>query len=107
MENQRVLIFCLIIVIVTTSFAFSSGASDELNGKKIAVNEANASSECVSDQKIPCNWEGWRSSYPEVKCTRRPCDRYIEVLKMKCMDGFLTEVETGNICMACQDAPGL
>jgi hypothetical protein len=107
MGSQRLFIFGFILLIFTASFAPSSGASEDLNSKKIAVNEDNTSSECVSYQKIPCNWEGWRSSYPEVKCTRWPCDRYIEVLRMKCRDGFLSEVKAVSICIACQDAPGL
>ena len=108
MESQRLLIFCLILLIGTASFAPSSVASDDLNSNKLAANEDSASSECVSDQKIPCNWEGWKSSLPEVKCTgRRPCNRTIEVLRMKCMDGVLTEVEAGNICTACEEPPGL
>ena len=107
MESKRLLIICFILLMVTASFAPSSRASEDINRKKITANEDSTSAECVSNQTIPCNWEGWRNSYPEVRCTRWPCDRYIEVLKMKCMDGFLVEVKAVSICMACQDAPGL
>jgi hypothetical protein len=107
MEGQKLFITCFMLLIVTASFAPSSGASEDFNGRKIAANENNTSSECVSNQGIPCNWEGWRNSFPGVRCTRRPCDRYIQVLRMKCMDGFLTEVSAGRICEACQEAPRL
>ena len=107
MEAKRLFIFCFMLLIVIASFAPSSRASEALNSKKIAANEDNPSSECVSNQSIPCNWEGWRNSFPEVKCKRRPCNRRIQVLKMKCMDGFLTEVRVDRICVACQESPGL
>jgi len=107
MEGKRTFIFCFMLLIVIASFAPSSRASEDLNSKKISENEDNTSSECVSNQSIPCNWEGWRNSFPEVRCTRRPCDRTIQVLRMKCMDDFLTEVRVDRICAACQESPGL
>ena len=107
MEGERLFIICFILLIVTASFAPSSRAAEDFNSKKIAANEDNTSSECVSNQSIPCNLEGWRNSFPEVRCTRRPCDRHIQVLRMKCMGGFLTEVRADRICTACQDSPGL
>lgn len=107
MEGKRTFIFCFVLLIVAASFAPSSRASEDLNSKKISENEDNTSSECVSNQSIPCNWEGWRNSFPEVRCTRWPCDRRIQVLGMKCMDGFLTEVRVDRICVACQESPGL
>ena len=107
MEGKRLFIIYFMLLIVTASFAPSSGASEDFNSKKIAANEDNTSSECDSNQSIPCNWEGWRNSFPGVRCKRRPCDRTIEVLRMKCMDGFLTEVSVDRICVACQEAPRL
>lgn len=107
MKGKRMFIICLMLLIVTACFALSSRASEDFNSKKIAANEDNPSSECVSNQSIPCNWEGWRNSFPEVRCTRRPCDRTIQVLRMKCMDDFLTEVRVDRICVACQESPGL
>ena len=95
------------LLIVITSFAPSSRASEDFHSKKISANEDSTSSECDSSQSIPCNWEGWRNSYPGVRCTRWPCDRYIQVLRMKCLDGFLTEVRVDRICAACQESPGL
>ena len=92
---------------VTASFAPLSRASENFNSKKIASNENNTPSICVSNQCIPCNWEGWTNSFPEVRCKRWPCDRHIQVLRMKCMDGFLSEVRADRICVACQESPGL
>ena len=107
MEGKRLLIIWFMLLIVTAPFAPSSIASENFNSIKIAANEDNTSSECVSNQSISCNWEGWKNSFPEVRCTRRPCDRTIQVLKMKCLDGFLTEVRVNRICVACQEPPGL
>ena len=107
MEGKRLLIIYFMLLIVTASFAPSSRASEDFNGKKIAVNEDITNSECASNQSIPCNWEGWRDSFPEVRCTRWPCDRHIQVLRMKCMGGFLTEVRADRICAGCPESPGL
>jgi hypothetical protein len=107
MEGKRLLIIWFMFLIVTAPFAPSSTASENFNSIKIAANEDNTSSECVSNQSISCNWEGWKNSFPEVRCTRRPCDRTIQVLRMKCLDGFLTEVRVNRICVACQEPPGL
>jgi len=107
MEAKRLFIICFMLLSFTASFAPSSRASEDFNSKKIAANEDNTPSVCVSNQSIPCNWEGWRNSFPGVQCTRRPCDRTIEVLGMKCMDDFLTEVRIDRICVACQESPGL
>ena len=107
MEGERFFIICFILLIVIVSFTPSSRAAEDCNSKKIAANEDNTTSECVSNQSIPCNWEGWRDSYPGIRCTRRPCDRTIQVLSMKCMGGFLTEVRVDRICGACRKAPRL
>ena len=107
MEGERLFRICVMLLIVTVSFAPSSRASEEFNSKKIAAHEDNTSSECASNPSIQCNWEGWRNSFPEVRCKRRPCDRRKQVLRMKCMDGLLTEVRVDRICVACQDSPGL
>lgn len=107
MEGERLFIICLMLLIIMGPFAPLSRASDDFNTKMIAAKEDNISSECVSNQSIPCNWEGWRNSFPEVRCTRWPCDRHIQVLRMKCMDGFLNEVSVERICVACQESPGL
>jgi hypothetical protein len=106
-EGERLFIICFILLIVIATFTPSSRAAEDFNSKKITANEDNTSSEGVSNQSIPCNWEGWRKSFPEVRCTRRPCDRHIQVLKMNCMGGVLTEVRADRICIACQDSPGL
>jgi hypothetical protein len=106
-EGERLFIICFILLIVIASSTPSSRAAEDFNSKKITANEDNTSSECVSNQSIPCNWEGWRDSFPGIRCTRRPCDRHIQVLKMECRDGFLTEVRADRICIACQDSPGL
>ena len=107
MKGERLCIICFMLLIITASFAPLSRASEDFDSQKIAANEDNTSSEYVSNQSIPCNWEGWRHSFPGVKCTRWPCDRHIQVLRMKCMDGFLTEVRVDRICVACQESPGL
>ena len=107
MEGERLFIICFMLLIFTAPFAPSSRASENFNSINITANEDSTPSECVSNQSIPCNWEGWKNSFPEVRCTRRPCDHYIQVLRMKCMDGFLTEVSVDRICVACQESPGL
>jgi hypothetical protein len=107
MEDKKLFIICFMLLIVAASFGSSSRASEDLNSKNIAKNEDNASSGGVSSQSIPCNWEGWKNSFPGVRCPSRPCDRSIQVLRMKCMNGFLTEVRVDRICIACQGPPGL
>ena len=107
MEGKRVLIIYFMLLIVTASFAPSISAAEDFKIKKIAANEDYTSSECVSNQSIPCNWEGWKNSFPGVRCKRRLCNRYIQVLSMKCMAGFLAEVRVDRICAACQESPGL
>ena len=108
MEVERTFIIVSVLLIVTAAFASSSNVTDNLTNRRIATNEYNISSECGDDQSIPCNWEGWRHSYPEVRCpTRRSCDRYSQVLSMKCRGGVLSEARVERICTACQESPGL
>ena len=106
MEDKKLFIICFMLLIVAASFASSSRASEDLNSKNIAKNEDNTSSGGVSSQSIPCNWEGWKNSFPGVRCPTRPCDRFIQVLRMNCMNGFLTEARVDRICIACQESPG-
>jgi hypothetical protein len=55
-----------------------------------------------SVRDIPCNWSGWKNSFPEVKCSYNRCERNREVLSMKCLDGFVTEVKTARVCAGCE-----
>ena len=107
MEGERLFMICFVLLIVTASVAPSRSAAEDFTSNKIAAKEDITNSECVSNQSIPCNWEGWRDSFPGIRCTSRPCDRRIQVLKMKCVDGFLSEVRADRICVACQKSPGL
>ncbi|MBT8369554.1 MAG: hypothetical protein KJO34_01240 [Deltaproteobacteria bacterium] len=105
MKGEKLFVICFMLLIFSASFASSSRADENLNSIKIAANEDNTSSECGSNQSIPCNWKGWKNSFAGVSCPRWPCDRYHQVLGMKCMDGFLSEVSVVKICMACQESP--
>ena len=59
MEGKRLFIICFMLLIGTASFAPSSRASEDFYSKKIAANEDNTISKCVSNQRIPCNWLGF------------------------------------------------
>ena len=109
MKSERLFIVYFMLLIITASFAHLSIASENYSNKKITAKKNSTSSEGVSNQKIPCDWEGWINSYPGVRCSRWFCDRHIQVLKMKCIDGFLTEVKVGRVCVTCRkrESPGL
>ena len=103
MDAGKLLVFCLMLLIVAVFSATSGNASEEGQNKKIASNKDITSSECASHQRIPCNWEGWRNSYPEVRCRSKGCFRYSQAFKMKCLDGYLSEVRAYRICMDCAE----
>jgi hypothetical protein len=107
MKGKRLFILCFILLIVTACLTPSSMAFEDTNHQKIANKETNNSSKSVSSHRITCNWEGWKDSFPGVKCKRWPCERHIQVLRMKCMDGFISAVEAVRICKVCQESPGL
>ena len=107
MKSERLLMILIVFLISVTLFASLSRASENFRSNKIAANEKSSSSKRVSNQSIPCNWEGWRNSFPGVRCTRRHCDRYIQILSMKCMNGFLVEVKVDKVCGACVESPDI
>ena len=109
MKNERLFIIYFMVLIITAFFAHLSIASENYSIKKVTAKKDCTSSEPVSNQKIPCDWEGLINSYPGVRCSKWSCDRYIQVLTMKCMDGFLTEVKIGRVCASCRkrESPGL
>ena len=109
MKRERLFIICFMLLTITASLAQVSKACENYSVLNIIAKKDNVSSEPVSVQKIPCNWEGWQNSFPEVRCGGRSCSRQIQVLKMRCIDGVLTEVKAGRICVACMkpDSPGL
>ena len=107
MKRERLLMSLIVFLISVAFFANLSRASENLHSNKVAASEKNSSSERVSNQSIPCNWEGWRNSFPGVRCTRRHCDRYIQVLSMKCMNGSLAEVKIDKVCGACVESPDI
>ena len=107
MKTGRWFIISCILLIVAACFVPAGTASGDSDSNAIAANKDNAPIEGVSNQGVACNWKGWRSSIPEARCIRWPCDRYVETLRIKCVDGFLTEVKVAVICEACQEPPGL
>ena len=93
------------LIIFTVLVAPIAMAMDETETRLMAANEVKTPLENPLNQTIPCNWEGWQDSYPGVKCARWQCDRYIQVLSMKCTSGLVTEVKVKRICAACQTPP--
>ena len=105
MEGGKFIVICILLLIFITPVATSSKASEESNSKKITANKDTNSSDSESIQAIPCNWEGWFGSRKDVRCRRWPCSRHVKIMRMKCTDGFLTEVKADRVCVACQEGP--
>ena len=109
MKRKKLFIICFTLSTIAASLAHVSRACENYGVQNIIAKKDNVSSEPVLTQNIPCNWEGWQNSFPEAKCMGRSCSRQIQVLKMRCIDGVLTEVKAGRICVTCMqpDSPGL
>ena len=105
MEGRKFLVVCFLLFVFITLVIPSSRAAEESSNNKIVANEDVNSSECGSIQAISCNWEGWFGSRKDVRCRRWPCSRHVKIMRMKCTDGFLTEVKAARVCVACQEGP--
>ena len=105
MEGGKLFVICILLLIFIAPVASSSIAAEESSNNEIVANEDVNSSDCGSSQAISCNWEGWFGSRKGVRCRRWPCSRHVNIMRMKCTDGFLTEVKAGRVCVACQEGP--
>ncbi len=95
-------VFCAMVLILSGCLVALGQAAEVSRSAVVPADDDGAAAKRFSYQGIPCNWKGWKNSYPEAECTMRPCDRYVEVLQMKCSDGFITEARVESICFACQ-----
>ena len=102
MEGKRFIFFCLTLLMITASWVPSSRAAEDLICKEIVASKDSISSERVSNQGIKCNWTGWRNSHPGIKCRPMHCSSRMMVISMNCSEGFLTEMRTKRICVACK-----
>ncbi len=96
MTRLKEAILIATLLLLTTGGILADEATTEPQADKNAT---------ISDQHsvrdIPCNWSGWKNSFPEVRCSRNRCDRQREVLKIKCFDGVVTEVKAARVCAGC------
>lgn len=98
MKLRNAIAICLMAGLVWTAFADWGSTSEENTMQK-----DNDSAKQVSQQNLPCNWEGWSKTHPEVECGRLPCDQYGQVFKMKCTAGKVEEVKLETVCVACRE----
>lgn len=101
MNKIRCIIWGMMLLMLTAYWVPAGGANQELPVKENVANKNGTSPERLSGQGIPCNWSGWKNSFPEVKCNYNRCDKRREVLMLKCMDGFVTEVKAARVCAGC------
>ena len=91
-----------VILLTMAAYWVPAGQAIEyLAAKETVTDKKNSSPEGFSGQGIPCNWSGWKNSFPEVRCKYNRCARRREVLMIKCSDGFITEMKTNRVCAAC------
>ena len=95
-------VFSVMVPVIAASLVSAGAAAEVSRSAVVPADDDGAAAKRLSYQGIPCNWKGWKNSYPEAECTMKPCDRYVEVLQMKCSDGFITEARVDSICFACQ-----
>jgi hypothetical protein len=101
MEKMKCLTCGLMLLMFTAFWIPTSSAEQDLTSKENVSDKESTSAGRVSNQGIPCNWSGWKNSFPEVKCARDRCSGYREILMMKCSDGFITEVKAARVCADC------
>jgi hypothetical protein len=101
MDKLRCIIWCIMLLIFTANWAPEGRTEQDLPSDRNVSDKKNTSPERVSSQGIPCNWSGWKNSFPEVKCDYDRCAKHREILMMKCSDGFITEVKAGRVCSRC------
>jgi hypothetical protein len=88
---------------LTASGITASESTQVLRVKENLADKSSTSAERPPGPGIPCNWTGWKNSFPEVKCGHNRCDKKREVLRIKCLDGFVTEVKTARVCAGCME----
>ena len=101
MDKIRCIIGGVMLLMVAAYWVPASAAEQDLPSQDNVTEKDSTSPERVSGQGIPCNWSGWKNSFPEVKCDRNRCSRYREILMMKCAGGFITEVKAKTVCARC------
>ena len=101
MEKIRCIIWGMMFVMLTAGWIPTGEAAQDLRAQENVAVKNSTSSERRAGQGIPCNWSGWKNSFPEVKCRYNRCDKKREVLRIKCLDGFVTEVKAVRVCAGC------
>jgi hypothetical protein len=102
LKTLKTLFLIVMFVMLTADwFLAGEGTRNSAATQSRARNQTNESDQ-RSVQLISCNWSGWKNSFPEVKCSYNRCERKREVLSMKCLDGFVTEVKTAKVCAGCE-----
>jgi hypothetical protein len=97
-------IFCGLIFLMIVAFGMPAGSAEQdTDAKANAAEKDTVSPQRDLSQGIPCNWSGWKNSFPGVKCARNRCNRYREVLSMLCTGGSIAEVKTDRVCAGCWD----
>ena len=103
MNKVKCILWGIMLLMVAAYWVPAIGAEQDLPSNTNIADKDSTSPPHVSNQGIPCNWSGWKNSFPEVKCRINRCDRYREVLIMKCSDGFITGVKAARVCAGCWD----
>jgi hypothetical protein len=100
-DKRRCIIWGVMLLLFTAYWAPASRAEKDLASKENVTEKDSTAPQRISNQGIPCNWSGWKNSFPEVKCDYGRCAKYREILKMECSDGFITEVKADRVCAGC------
>ena len=102
MKTLKTLFLFVMFVMLFANWSLAGeGTRNSAATQSLAHNQASESDQ-RSVQFISCNWSGWKNSFPEVKCPYNRCQGKREVLSMKCLDGFVTEVKTAKVCAGCE-----
>ena len=91
------------LLIAASSWVTADNTTKDLTAKEKVIEKSSTAMERLSSQGIPCNWSGWKNSFPGVKCSHNRCSKYTEILMMKCSKGFLTEVKAKRVCASCDN----
>ena len=101
MNKIKCVILSVALLVVASNWVLADSTTKDLTAKEKVIEKSSTATERPSSQGIPCNWSGWKNSFPEVKCSYNRCSKYSEILMMKCSDGFLTEVKAKRVCAGC------
>ena len=101
MKKIRCIIWGVMFVMLTASWIMASVDTQVLGAQENVADKSSTSAEQPPGQGIPCNWNGWKNSFPEVKCGHNRCAKKREVLRIKCLQGLVTEVKAARICAGC------